>query len=390
VAGAAEARAEPPAAAGTRARILWADDNSDMRDYVRRLLASRYDVIAVPDGLAALDRARAEPPDLVLSDVMMPGLDGFGLLRELRADPATRTVPVILLSARAGEESAVEGLAAGADDYLVKPFAARELLARVRTHLELSRLRRESALEVERANHELAVANRELERANRELEAFSYSVSHDLRGPLRSIDGFTRVLRDRAGMALDETSRRYLERVCAATGRMSDLIDDLLNLARVSRAALCRERLDLAGVAREIVSELCRREPERRVRVSIAGPLEAHADPVLITCVLENLLGNAWKFSSAAAAPEIVFERRSIGGEEVFVVRDNGAGFDMEYANKLFEPFSRLHSQSEFAGTGIGLSIVQRVVARHGGRIWVDAAVGRGATFFFTLGGESS
>jgi len=216
--------------AGRRPRILWADDNADMRDYVRRLLADRYDVLAVPDGLAALAAARDKSPDLVLTDVMMPRLDGFGLLRELRIDARTRTIPVILLSARAGEESTVEGLEAGADDYLAKPFSARELLARVRTHLELARVRREWAIE--------------LEQANKELEAFSYSVSHDLRAPLRSIDVFSKALLDEYGEKLDERACHYLDRIRAGTQRMSALINDLLNLENPRAMLLSRSPTD--------------------------------------------------------------------------------------------------------------------------------------------------
>jgi signal transduction histidine kinase len=365
---------EPPRVPGIpRARILWADDNADMRDYVRRLLADRYDVLAVPDGLTALSKAQEDPPDLVLSDVMMPGLDGFGLLRELRNHPRTQTIPVILLSARAGEESAVEGLNAGADDYLAKPFSAKELLARVRTHLELARVRREWA--------------KELEQANNELEAFSYSVSHDLRAPLRAIDGFSKTLLDKYGEKLDKEGSHYLGRVRSATQKMAALIEDLLNLSRITRAPLRKESISLTVLARGVVAELREKEPSREVVIQIADGLAARGDARLITIVLANLLGNAWKFTAKQQEGRIAVEQEKKGNETVFSVRDNGAGFDMAYADKLFAPFQRLHQDSEFEGTGIGLATVQRVISRHGGRIWAESAVGKGTTLFFTLGG---
>jgi signal transduction histidine kinase len=355
-----------------RPRILWADDNADMRDYVRRLLAGRYEVLAVPDGLAALAAAQEKSPDLVLTDVMMPGLDGFGLLRALRANPRTRTLPVILLSARAGEESAVEGLDAGADDYLAKPFSAQELLARVRTHLELARLRREWA--------------NELEQANKELEAFSYSVSHDLRAPLRAIDGFSKLLLEDYGGKLDQKGCHYLEMVRASTQRMSELIDDLLNLSRVSRAVLRQEPINLTMLARRVIEELQNREGARKIAIQISEGLSARGDASLTAIVLENLLGNAWKYTGKRTDAHIAFGEESQRDETVFYIRDNGAGFDMAYAHKLFAPFQRLHRDVEFEGSGIGLAIVQRIIARHGGRIWAEAAVDQGATFYFTLG----
>jgi signal transduction histidine kinase len=357
---------------GRRPRLLWADDNADMRDYVRRLLAERYDVLAVSDGLTALTAARDDPPDLVLTDIMMPGLDGFGLLRELRADARTRTIPVILLSARAGEESAVEGLDAGADDYLAKPFSAQELLARVRTHLELARVRREWA--------------NELEQANKELEAFSYSVSHDLRAPLRAIDGFSKALLDEYGEKLDEQACRYLDRVRLGIQKMSGLINDLLDLSRINRTALRKEPISLTELAREVVTDLQNRESSRKVAIEIADGLTARGDPRLVTIVLVNLLGNAWKYTGKRPAAHVAFGQETKGTQAVFYVRDNGAGFDMQYADKLFAPFQRLHQDSEFEGTGIGLATVQRIISRHGGRIWAEAKVDEGATFFFTLG----
>jgi len=355
-----------------RPRIIWADDNTDMRDYVRRLLADRYDVLAVPDGLTALALAKAEPPDLVLTDVMMPGLDGFGLLRQLRANASTRTTPVILLSARAGEESALEGLNAGADDYLAKPFSAQELLARVRTHLELTRVRKQWA--------------NELERANKELEAFSYSVSHDLRAPLRAIDGFSRALLDHCGDKLDDESGDYLRRVRMATQKMSALIDALLNLSRINRTVPRKESINLTALAHAVVVELHESEPVRDVVVEIAPGLSGHGDARLLTIVLQNLLGNAWKYTAKRQNARITFGQMTNGNETVYRIRDNGAGFDMAFADKLFSPFQRLHLDSEFEGSGIGLATVQRIVVRHGGRIWAEAGVEQGAAFFFTLG----
>jgi signal transduction histidine kinase len=355
-----------------RRRVLWADDNADMRDYVQRLLAERYDVITVADGRAALIAAHEKRPDLVLTDIMMPGLDGFGLLRELRGNARTRTIPVILLSARAGEESALEGLDAGADDYLAKPFSAQELLARVRTHLEMSEIRREWA--------------KQLEQANQELEAFSYSVSHDLRAPLRTIDGFGALLFEENGDKLDEQGRQYLQRIRAGAKKMSGLIEDLLSLSRMSRAMLEKESISLTNLARDVITELQHRESARNIAVEIADGLAAHGDARLMQIVLVNLLGNAWKYTAKQPQAQIVFRQKRQGNETVFYVGDNGAGFDMTHADKLFAPFQRLHRDSEFEGTGIGLATVQRIISRHGGRIWAEGAVNEGATFYFTLG----
>jgi len=368
---------EAPATRGDRRpRVLWADDNADMREYVSRLLADRYDVLAVPDGLSALAAAREKHPDLVLTDIMMPGLDGFGLLRELRADARTRMIPVILLSARAGEEAAVEGLDAGADDYLAKPFSAQELLARVRTHLELARVRREWA--------------NELEKANNELEAFSYSVSHDLRAPLRVIDAFSTLLLEEYADRLDQQAGNYIRRIRTGIQKMSRLIDDLLNLSRVSRATLRKETIDLTALAHGVIIDLQNKDSARKVVFDITEDLCAFGDAGLVTIVLVNLLGNAWKYSAKQAAGHIAFGHETKEKETVFYVRDNGAGFDMAHAEKLFTPFQRMHRDSEFEGTGIGLAIVHRIVSRHGGRIWAEAVRGAGATFFFTLGDKET
>ena len=225
----------------------------------------------------------------------------------------------------------------------------------------------------------------QLETANRELESFSYSVSHDLRAPLRAIDGFGQALIEDFPEHLPGDAKRYLSRIRASTQHMAQLIEDLLNLARVSRGTLERRTVDLGQVAQQVAAELQQREPSRAVEVSIWEGIGAEADPHLVRVVLENLIGNAWKFTAKAAKPRIEIGALKDRGRTTFFVRDNGAGFDMAYADKLFGAFQRLHSATEYAGTGIGLATVQRIVHRHGGRIWAEAEVGKGAVFFFTL-----
>jgi signal transduction histidine kinase len=360
---------------GPRPRVLVVDDNADLRSYIASLLAPQYDVTTASDGLAALDCIGREVPDIVVSDVMMPGLDGVALVERLRSDPHTASLPVILLSARAGEEAAVEGLDAGSDDYLVKPFAARELLARVRTHVELARARRAWVTE--------------LEMANQELDAFSYSVSHDLRAPLRAIDGFSRALLADYGKVLDGEGHAHLDRILNGVTRMNSLIECLLELARIARAPLQREKLDLSTLAASVIDDLRRGDAARRVTVTIESDLVAWGDIRLLRAMLANLLGNAWKFTSRTDAARIEIHHH-VGEHPTFLIRDNGAGFDMTYAAHLFAPFQRLHRAAEFEGTGIGLATVQRIVHRHGGRIWAEAAVGQGATFYFSLPDEVS
>ena len=223
------------------------------------------------------------------------------------------------------------------------------------------------------------------ETANKELEAFSYSVSHDLRAPLRGIDGFSQALVEDETDRLSERGRDYLKRIRAAAQRMAELIDDLLRLSRVSRGEFKRERVDLSALVGAIVDELRRAVPERAVTVDVQPEVIASGDPRLVRITLENLLGNAWKFTSKTAGARLAFGAVREGDELVYFVRDNGAGFDMKYAERLFGAFQRLHADKDFPGTGIGLATVQRIVNRHGGRIWVEAAVGEGATFRFTL-----
>jgi signal transduction histidine kinase len=226
---------------------------------------------------------------------------------------------------------------------------------------------------------------REIETANQELESFSYSVSHDLRGPLRAIDGFSELLSSEYRDKLDDNGQKYLGRIRASAQRMGELIDDLLLLAQVSRAELRREPVSISDIARAALAELRSGEPGRKVRCEIQDRLMGEADRRLMRVMLDNLLGNAWKFTSKTMDPRIEFGAEQREGIPAYFVRDNGAGFDMAYAEKLFHPFQRLHHDSEFTGTGIGLATVHRIVSRHGGRVWAQGRVDGGATFFFTL-----
>jgi light-regulated signal transduction histidine kinase (bacteriophytochrome) len=247
----------------------------------------------------------------------------------------------------------------------------------------------ESRNEVRRANADLerhvAERTRQLEAANRELEAFAYAVSHDLRAPLRSMSGFSQILQENAPPGLDEKSRHYLQRIHDASQRMSSLIDDLLNLSRIGRSELTARPISLSQIAAEAAAAIRERHPTREVQLEITPGMEVSADPRLLRIALDNLLSNAWKYTSRSPRARVWVGTQAGDSGPVYFVRDNGVGFDMKYADKLFVPFQRLHPEPEFPGSGIGLVTVQRIVARHGGRIWAEAQPDEGATFYFTM-----
>jgi light-regulated signal transduction histidine kinase (bacteriophytochrome) len=367
------------------------------------LIGEGYEVTSASNGREGLAHINRQVFDCVLVDLVMPDIDGIEVCRRISAvgRGIDQAIAVIMLTSCETKEDMTRGLGAGADDFVGKSSDMTVLKARIRALLrrkffqEENRRIREELLRKEleasdaRAARQVAEARavlvEELQRKNRELETFSYSVSHDLRSPLRSIDGFSTMLLEDYAESLDAQGREYLTRLRAAAQRMGELIDDLLQLSRVGRSELERADVNLSTLVRNIASDLQHTCPNRRARFLIEEGVAADADRRLVQAALENLLGNAWKFTSRVPEPVIEFGTAERDGNVTYFVRDNGVGFDMSHAQKLFSPFQRLHSEAQFPGTGIGLATVHRIVERHGGRVWAESAVNQGATFYWTL-----
>jgi signal transduction histidine kinase len=415
-------------------KVLIVDDGPVNRKLLRALLEIEgIAVIEAENGVEALETLGGQNLDAIISDILMPSMDGYRLCKEVRASEKWHDLPFIFYSAtytEAGDEKLCYDL--GGDRYLRKPSSGKMILAALRevtqrngthpqSHAVLSepevtrkyneRLVRKleeknedlalRTAQLEQAQARLEEINRdldqrvrqrtaELEMANQELEAFSYSVSHDLRSPLNHIGGYIDMLVNNCAGKLDEESLKHLHVVRNAARRMGDLIHALMELSRVGRATLECRAVDLSAMANEILAELKRAEPARQVETCIAPGLVARADQHLMHAVLVNLLGNAWKYSSKRADACIEFGRLENASPDTFFVRDNGAGFDMKYIDRLFRPFQRLHTAYEFEGNGIGLATVRRVLSRHNGCIWAESKEGQGASFYFTLGPDGA
>lgn len=370
------------------ARLLVVDDEvAQMRALCETLQDLGYAAHGCVRAREALEALRRGEFDLLLTDLAMPEMDGIALLREaLRLKPQ---LAAVIMTGEGTIGTAVEAMRSGAVDYILKPFKARALLSVVQRGLAMRQLRLErTALEEHLRQHAA-----ELESANQELDAFTRAASHDLRSPLGSVASAIMLLQAQFGDQLPAPAAHLLQLIDAEARRMLQLVDDLLRLSQLGRQALERQPVDVHAVVDEVVDELRRRDPDRQVEVHV-GPLPpALADPGLLRQVYVNLIGNALKFTRGQPQASVDIGCRPDGGEDVYFVRDNGAGFDMARAGKLFQPFQRLHRQDDFEGSGVGLSIVQRIVERHGGSIRAQAAPGQGATFSFTLprpGAESA
>ena len=379
----------PETEPAVRPRVLLADDNADMRDYVRRLLSSRYEVVAVGDGEAAVEAAREQQFDLVLSDVMMPKLDGFGVLHALRSNEQTRTIPIILLSARAGEESRVEGMGAGADDYLVKPFSARELLARVESHINLQRERRSAAEKLEQLILLEQQARASAEVANRVKDEFLAMLSHELRTPLNAIVGWTHLLK--SGALRDSDRARGIEVIDRNASAQRAIIDELLDVSRIITGKLRLEPkpLDPVSVVEAAVDAI--RPAALAKQIEIVVSVERNrgmvvGEAVRLQQVIWNLLSNAVKFTPKNGRVEVGLR---VGGRHFEItISDTGEGIDPEFLPYIFERFRQADTSArrKHGGLGVGLSIVRSLVELHGGEVHAASdGPGKGTTFTIRL-----
>jgi signal transduction histidine kinase len=415
--------------------LLIVDDDPTNRKLLRaQLEAEGQAVLDASDGVEALRVLERKPVDAVISDILMPNMDGFRLCLEIRKSAKFSSLPFILYtSTYDSPEDRQLAQTVGADRYIEKPAPTPVILealreaakkARESTHPlhsgldetyvlkqyseALVRKLEEKNIELQGTLNELRAAHKdilelnrslesrvrqrtaELEAANEELEAFSYSVSHDLRAPLRAIDGFSGiVLRDHAA-ALPAEGRRHLGLVHEGAQQMARLIDDLLTFAKTARQPIARRTISLKDLVNQCLKEFQREIAERKAEVEVGNLPDCQADPALLKQVLVNLLGNAVKYTRKQSHAKIEVGCRSDNGEQAIYVKDNGAGFDMKHAGKLFGVFQRLHHKEDFEGTGVGLAIVQRVIHRHGGRVWAEAESDKGATFYFTLGKDTA
>jgi two-component system sensor histidine kinase/response regulator len=392
-------------------KILLVDDQPENLLSAEAVLETLGEVVVKAEsGREALRHLLDHDFAVILLDIMMPEMDGLETAAFIRQRERSRHTPIIFLTALGrSEEHIRRGYDLGAVDYMTKPFVPEILRSKVSVFVELHRksslLAQQSKLlehqnaELQRAikrswraEEEIKALNRHLEHqveqlneVNRELEAFSYSVSHDLRGPLSRIAGFSRALLDFHAEQLDEKGRLYLDRIANSACRMCDLVEDLLNFSRLTGVEMKEEKVNLTEIVNSLVSELMARDPDRKAEFTVAPDVEVWGDATLLRAALWNLMENSWKFTRKHPATCIEFGVTRRDNQPVYFLRDDGAGFNMADAARIFNPFQRLHKDSDFEGTGIGLATVERIIRRHGGCIWAEGQIEKGAAFYFTL-----
>ena len=371
----------------------------------------------------ALIQIEKHQPIIIVSDIIMPGMNGYELCKILKNNPATKRIPVILLTSLQDPHDIIKGLQAGADSFISKPYDEQFLISRINHLLDNSKnaveLPDDGAVNLlfDNVNYEinsdkkqvinlllsvyesailrnnelvaiktkLEETNLTLEQANEDLAAFAHTVSHDLKNPLNAIMGFSELLIQNKRCQCCKEEFSYMDIVNKSSKSMLNLINDLLNFAKSGITEIERTKIDLSKIALNVVEDIKLRNPEYNMKVQIANDLYAEADPKLMQIVFDNLLGNACKYSQKSNNPTITVGKTEQFGQEVIFVKDNGAGFDMAKADKLFQPFQRLHSNAEFKGTGVGLSTVKKIIERHDGRIWAESEVGVGSVFYFKI-----
>lgn len=366
----ADERGDAPLVKENASRILIAEDNSELAFYLKSLLAGMgYATLRAKDGEDALNKTREWKPDLVLADVMMPKLDGFSLCRQIKQDPTTGGIPVVLLTALTHRNALIKGWESGADEYLFKPFHPTELRVRVRSILDLVEARKRREEEAER---------------RRELEQFSYFASHDLKEPVRVMSNVSGLLKQRYQGKFSDDADQLIGFITEASERMQAVIDDLIAYSIVESTKLHPEPTSTQVAVEEATKNLNLAISETGACVSFSSLPTVFGEKIQLVRLFQNLIGNAVKYRSEAA-PRISISAKRVKDEWTFMVKDNGIGFDPKYAEHIFLIFKRLHDQTKYAGTGVGLAICKRIVTRHGGRIWAESKPGEGATFYFTL-----
>jgi two-component system sensor histidine kinase/response regulator len=377
-------------------QILIVDDKVNNIYALEAILSQPgRDLISATSGNDALKVALNNEVDLIILDVQMPGMDGFEVAQILKSNKKTRGTPIIFVTAELKDQKNVlKGLEEGAIDYLYKPLNPEITEAKVSVLLQLQRQRKELVeknIELEKAQQEikqlyadLERKNAQLELTNKELESFSYSVSHDLRAPLRSINGYAQIIREEYAGLLGDEAKRLFQIIQNNAKKMGNLIDDLLSFARMGRKELIRLPVDMNKLVEPIIADVIKATGSKAT-IHVQPLLPVYGDPVLLSQVYINLVSNAVKYSAKKDNPEVEIGSFEKDNDHVYYVKDNGAGFDMTYAHKLFGVFQRLHTVEEFEGTGVGLAIVQRIVVKHGGRVWAEGKVDEGATFYFSL-----